>query len=113
MVLRKYPDTDAASADILAEAQQQEYVVMGRLGLTAAPTAAIKLANLRTAIVLLTASTLEGREPHSRADGSVREDKFSRVLWAKEAEAIINSYRSPFVKSTSYQTDKLAATWDE
>lgn len=113
MVKRKYKDTDFEDADILLEAQEQEYDVMGQLSLTTAPTDTIKLARLRKAIVLMTASQLEGNEPHSRADGSVRMDKFSRVLWAKEANEIIASYRTHYVKATSYQTDAIASRWDE
>jgi hypothetical protein len=94
MVKRKYPDTDMEDADILLEAQQQEYKVSGAVGISTTPTDAATLSDMQLAVALLTASELEGREPHSRADGSVREDKYSRVLWMKEAKDIIRSYQT-------------------
>lgn len=113
MVKRKYKDTDFSDGDILLEAQEQEYDVMDQLSLTAAPSDTIRKARLAKAIVLMTASQLEGNEPHSRADGSVREDKMSRVLWMKEAQDIVNSCRTRHMASTSYQTDQIKDTWDE
>ena len=94
MVKRKMPDTDMSDADIEAEAQEIEYDVMRRLRIAVTPTDEVKLGVLRGAIALLTAGRVEGREPHSRADGSYREDKFSRVLWVKEAEDKIRMYET-------------------
>jgi hypothetical protein len=88
-----YPDTDATSSNIESLAQRLEYDVMGQLSLTAAPTETIKKERLKFAIILFTASELESREPHSRADGSVREDKFSRVLWMQKAKDILSDYK--------------------
>ncbi len=94
-----YPDTDCSATNIGTLAQRLEYEVMQRLGLSSAPTDAVDLATLKRAIILLTAADLESREPHSRADGSVREDKYSRFEWRQEAEAIIRRYERTFLRT--------------
>ena len=112
MVKRKYKDTDSTDDEIWLEAQQQEYKVMRMVGLTAAPGDAIELANLQLATALLTAAELEGNEPHSRAEGGYREDKFSQVMWRQEAKELIDQYRkAKYVKSTSFRTDKIDSAW--
>jgi hypothetical protein len=87
-------DTSITDLKILAEAQSQEYWVMRRRGIAAAPTDAIELANMQLATALLTCAAIEEGEPHSRADGSVREDRFNRVLWRKQAYDIVDGYRT-------------------
>jgi len=94
MVKRKYPDTATSDADILLEAQQQEYRVSGMVDVSTTPTDAAILSDMQLAITLLTAAELEGQEPHSHAEGNVRVDKYSRILWRKEAMEIIRSYQT-------------------
>jgi hypothetical protein len=88
------PDTDCADTDIESLAQRIEYSIMAQLGISTAPTDTIQLEDLKRAIILLVASALEGREPHSQAEGNVRVDKYSRILWAKEAKEILRRYQT-------------------
>jgi hypothetical protein len=94
-----YPDTDCDSADIEVIAQQLEYNLMDRLGLSAAPSGTAQSESLKHALILLTAAELESREPHSQADGAVRMDKFSRVLWKSDAEEIIHRFERVLSKT--------------
>jgi len=116
MVKRKIPDTDASDSDILAEAQVQEYRVMSgeKLGLSAATGNTITDAVIAHAITLYAAAELETREPHSEAEGGVRVDKYNRISWKQEADAIIDKLRtSGHVVATSLQTDKIRTRWGE
>jgi hypothetical protein len=93
------PDTDMEDCQIEKMAGDLEKSVMNRLQLTSAPTDEFDKADLKHAIVLLTAAGIESREPHSEAVGSYRWDKFSRVLWRSEAEEIIRRFEYYFERT--------------
>ena len=93
------PDTDMEDYQIERMAQEIEKSVMNRLQLTSAPTDEFESADLKHAIVLLTAAGVESREPHSEAIGGYRWDKFSRVLWRSEAEDIIRRFERVLSKT--------------
>lgn len=93
------PDTDMALSDVESTAQRIEHDVMHRLGLSAAPSDAIDLGALKRAIMLLTAASVESREPHSAQDGSFSVQKFNRHLWQRDAEQIIRRFEYYILKT--------------
>lgn len=90
---------NASSTQVTSVMQRYENSLMNRLQLTAAPSNAFELARLKKAIILLSAAALESREGYAVSDGSSRINKFSSVLWRKDAEDDIRSFERKIQKT--------------
>lgn len=104
------PDTSMTSANIESLAQRVEYEVMHRIGLSAAPSGATASGALKYAIILLTASQIESRDPHSFQDGGFSAQKMSRFDWTKKADEIIRRFRSAKIQAWDLYDDSSSST---